>query len=60
MKSLKNVLDNASKQEILPISAKTAIKGGDTTSSAAGYSDPWEKRKRPSGYIMTAVYNAAS
>ena len=49
MKSLKSISNNATKQEILPFNAQSAIKGGDGPT----YSDPWEKRKRPTGYLMT-------
>lgn len=47
MKSLKNVSSNASKNEILSLSATSAIKGGD--GGGGTYTDPWDKRKRPTG-----------
>ena len=47
MKSLKIVSENASKNEILSLKATKAIKGGD--GGGTTYTDPWDKRKRPTG-----------
>jgi hypothetical protein len=55
MKSLKNVSENAPKNEILSLNAINAIKGGDNGST---YSDPWDKRKKPTGSnAMNTVVN---